>query len=343
MSFVAALLPVAIYIFVVYKLDSFSLVSVKSLLMLVLLGMASALVCFGLFLLTGQVLSDGVSELANPVVEEAVKAIPLYIMARRKKMVFFIDSVIFGAALGGGFSILENAFYLLMGEPLGIGTVLFRGLEVALVHMGCSATIAVVLMMSVRFNEHARAGMAVKGSNLIVFLVFFAAILHVVHNSFHGDPFGQFICVLGALSLLLFFVYQYDSGMIHRWVDLGLDQQVSLLRSIKDGQLGETPTGKFLMSVKENFPAEVFFDVICYVQLFVELSVAAKSRFMLREAGMDMPLEDSVKELYRSQYAEFKFMEKSLGKSVRMTVAPIVMCSPADRKSLEDLLRECER
>ncbi len=38
-SFIAALLPIAIYIFVVYKLDNFSLLSVKRLLTLVLLSL----------------------------------------------------------------------------------------------------------------------------------------------------------------------------------------------------------------------------------------------------------------------------------------------------------------
>ena len=124
MSFLAALLPVAIYILVVYKLDSFSLVSVKSLLVLVLTGMAAALICFGLFSLTGMFVSENVSDYADPVIEELVKAIPLLFLARRKKTVFFIDSVICGAAVGGGFSILENVFYLVLGESLGLGTAL---------------------------------------------------------------------------------------------------------------------------------------------------------------------------------------------------------------------------
>ena len=131
MSFVAALLPVVIYIVVVYVLDSFALISVKRLLVLVLCGMAAALGCFGLFQLTGLFLSEAASDIANPVMEEAVKAIPLLLLARRKKIAFFIDSVICGAAVGGGFSILENIFYLVLGDPMGIGTVLFRGLEVA--------------------------------------------------------------------------------------------------------------------------------------------------------------------------------------------------------------------
>ena len=343
MSFVAALLPVAIYIFVVYSLDSFSLVSVRSLLTLIITGMLSALICFGIFMLTGMLLSEGVSDYLNPVMEEAVKAIPLLFMARSKKTVFFIDSVICGAAVGGGFSILENVFYLILGEELGMGTILFRGLEVALVHMGCSAIISVALMFSVRLLERVRSGLAVKGSDTVmsVFLFVIAPALHVLHNSMHANPLKQFVIVFGTLALLLIWIYRYDGDMIHRWLDRGLDKQVSLLMSIKEGQLGDTKTGRFLMSVRDNFPQEVFFDVICYVQLYVELSVAAKSRFMMKEAGMDMPVADADKELYLSQYTEYKSLEKRLGKTARMTVAPVVKFYPADRKALDDLLDEC--
>lgn len=343
MSFVAALLPVAIYIFVVYSLDSFSLVSVRNLLTLIITGMFSALICFGIFMLTGMLLSEGVSDYLNPVIEEAVKAIPLLFMARSKKTVFFIDSVICGAAVGGGFSILENVFYLVLGEELGMGTILFRGLEVALVHMGCSAIISVALMFSVRLLERVRSGLAVKGSDTLmsVFLFVIAPALHVLHNSMHANPLKQFVIVFGTLALLLIWIYRYDGDMIHRWLDRGLDKQVSLLMSIKEGQLGDTKTGRFLMSVRDNFPQEVFFDVICYVQLYVELSVAAKSRFMMKEAGMDMPVADADKELYLSQYTEYKSLEKRLGKTARMTVAPVVKFYPADRKALDDLLDEC--
>ncbi|WP_288279379.1 PrsW family glutamic-type intramembrane protease [uncultured Prevotella sp.] len=135
MQFVAALLPVVIYIFVVYKIDNFALISVRNLLLQVLYGMVTALVCFGLFQLTGEMLADEYSDYVNPVLEELVKGLPLLYLASRKKIVFFIDSVICGAAVGGGFSILENIFYLLFGHEMGLGTVLFRGLEVALVHM----------------------------------------------------------------------------------------------------------------------------------------------------------------------------------------------------------------
>jgi hypothetical protein len=342
MSFAVALFPVVLYIFVVYTLDNFSLVGIRDLMLLVGAGLLAAAACFGLFRLTDPFVSERVSDYLYPILEEAVKALPLWWLARRKKIAFFIDSVICGAAVGGGFSILENILYLLMGN-LGMGTALFRGLEVALIHMGCSAIVAVALMFTVRLLERRHARLPVKKSDITMslFLFFVAAILHILHNYLHPDPLLQFVVVFGSLGGLLVWVYQYDGDMIHRWLDRGLDKQVALMMDIQQGLLGETKTGQFLLSIKENFPAEVYFDIICYVQLYIELAVAAKSRFMTREAGLDEPLDEATRNRYLEQYAEFKNLEKALGQSAKMTVAPVVKFYPADRKALEELLAEC--
>ena len=202
MLFVAAILPVVIYIFIVYKIDNFSLINVKNLFLQVLCGMVAALVCFGLFQLTGLILSENQSDFFNPVLEEIIKAIPLLWLATRKKIVFFIDSVICGAAIGGGFSILENIFYLLLGNEMGIGTVLFRGLEVALIHMGCSAIIAAGLMLGIRLILRSRSRLPIKNSDalMVISLLVVAPVLHVCHNTFHFNPLVQFIFVIGTMG-----------------------------------------------------------------------------------------------------------------------------------------------
>ncbi len=345
--FVAALLPVVIYIIVVYQIDNFSLISVKRLLLLILCGMLTALACFALFQLTGKIIPQSLSDSANPIIEEMVKGIPLLWLAARKKIVFFIDSVICGAAVGGGFSILENIFYLLLGDQMGIGTVLFRGLEVALVHMGCSALVAAGLMLIVRMIEYSRSRSVVKKSDIAmsVFLLSEAPVLHLFHNTFHFVPLVQFVFVIGTLGGLLVWTYFYDVEMIHSWIDTGLDKQLDLLASIKTGRLDDTPTGKFLESVKDAFPQKDFFDIICYVQLHVELSVASRSRVMLRETGLEdnLPLSDEMKEQIISQYTEYKILEKRLGNAARMTIAPIVKYDPAEYKALEDLRAECKK
>jgi hypothetical protein len=202
-------------------------------------------------------------------------------------------------------------------------------------------------MLAVRIIERYRSRLGLKKSDIgmSVFLLMEAPVLHVFHNAFQFMPLVQFIFVFGTLGGLLTWTYYYDVDMIHRWLDTGLDKQLSLLESIKNGHLDNTPTGKFLESVKDVFPPEDYFDIICYVQLHVELSVASRSRVMVRESGLerDLPLTDEMKELILSQYTEYKLLEKRLGNAARMTIAPIVKYDPAEYKALEDLRTECKK
>lgn len=344
MLFAVSLIPIIVYIIFIYKIDHFALISIKRLLLLVLIGMLTALACFGLFLLTDRVISGKSADIIHPVIEELVKSIPLLILAFRKRIAFFIDSVICGAAVGGGFSFLENIFYLVLGDSVDLSTGLFRGLEVALIHMGCSAIIAAGMMMVVRQIERKRSRMPMSTNDIIKTTALFVVALafHIFHNTFQFTPIMQFFWVLAVMIGMIAVVYFYDIDMTHRWLDKGLDMQINLLRSIEGGHLLNTPTGTFLESVKELFPPNVYFDIICYVRLQIELSVAAKTRFMLHEVGMDEPLEANKKELYMSQFVELGELEKNIGPSAKMTIAPIVKLSPADTQALNNLLKECK-
>lgn len=359
MSFIAALLPVAIYLAVVYSIDRFAIVSLRRLLMLVLCGVVTAVVCFAIFQLYSLIQSHlnvstsqhlNISALLRPLIEELMKALPLLVLARRKKIVFFIDSVICGAAVGGGFCLVENLLYLFGG--LGFGTALFRGLEVALIHMGCSGIIAAGLMFAVRIIERRRSRLEIKRKDIwmtILFLVS-APSIHILHNallsfdlkfSFLNFQLFQLASVFGLMGGLLVWTWEYDSRMIRRWLDRGLDKQLELIFAIREGHLDQTPTGRYLLAVKEAFPPEVFFDLICYVQLHIELSVVAKSRFLFREEGMDYHIDEDRRRTIVLQCEEYSHLERSLGTSARMTVAPLLKFYPADRKALADLLNDC--
>lgn len=339
MSFAVSLLPVAIYIGWVYSIDRFALVSAKLLAQTILCGLMAALVCYGLF----NSFHSSLSDVINPVVEEMVKAIPLVVLACRKKMAFFIDSIICGAAVGGGFSILENLLYLLHDDNLGFGTALFRGLEVSLIHMGCSAVVAAALVFIVRLAESRRSRLAVKKSDfgLAILLLVAPAGLHVAHNLLHFNPLAQTVTVIGLMALLLLGTYQYDSHQINRWIDRSMNKQLELCTFISEGRLDETPTGHYLLSVKESFPPEVFFDVVCYVQLHTELEIVSKSRFMAHEVGLDYPLSNELRESILAKYEEYQHLSGTFGKTARITIAPLLKVYPADRKALNDLIAEC--
>ena len=307
-------------------------------------GLIAALVCFGLFRLSEGILSGRMSDIVHPVVEELVKAVPLLILASRKKMVFFIDSIICGAAVGGGFSILENLFYLLYGGEIGLGTALFRGLEVSLIHMGCSAIVGAALMFLVRQAERSRSRLAVKNTDvgLAIILLLASTALHSAHNAFHFNPFVQTITVLSLMALLLQGTYLYDSHQICRWIDRSMDKQLKLLSSLRNGRLDDTPTGRYLLSVKDSFPPDEFACIIRYVHLHTELAVASKSRFMACEAGLDYPLDDELRADVLEYYKEYQELGKTLGKTVRITLAPLLKFYPADRKALNDLISACK-
>ena len=344
MLFAVSLIPIVVYIIVIYKIDHFALISIRRLLLLVLTGMLTALACYGLFQLTDRIISGESADIIHPVIEELIKSIPLLVLACRKRIVFFIDSVICGAAVGGGFSLLENIFYLVMGDGVELGTGLFRGLEVALIHMGCSAVIAAGMMMAVRQIERLRSRLPLSASDIVktTALLVAALVMHVCHNMFHFNPIMQFFSIFAVMGGLLVCLYYYDIDMTHRWLDKGLDMQINLMKAIGGGQLVNTPTGAFLESIKESFPPNVYFDIICYVRLQIELSVTAKSRFMLHEVGMDEPLEVDKKKLTLSQFVELGELEKNIGPSAKMTIAPIVKLSPADTQALNNLLKECK-
>ena len=62
---------------------------------------------------------------------------------------------------------------------------------------------------------------------------------------------------------------------------------------------------------------------------------------MLREVGIDLPMEEKEKELNLSKFVELKELEKNIGKSAKMTIAPIVTSDPADVQAFNNLREEC--
>ena len=60
------------------------------------------------------------------------------------------------------------------------------------------------------------------------------------------------------------------------------------------------------------------------------------------QAKLDLPLDEEQAKTILAQYEEYRLLEKRLGQSTRITIAPVVKFYPADRKALDDLLAECK-
>jgi hypothetical protein len=110
---------------------------------------------------------------------------------------------------------------------------------------------------------------------------------------------------------------------------------VELLGMVNGGTFLNTPAGEYLRSLEARFPPAVVADMLCLIQLSLELSIRAKGELLKREAGLSGPLDDTVMESLR----ELGYLERSLGHTGRRALAPLL--AGAQRRAWQlQMLRE---
>ena len=88
---------------------------------------------------------------------------------------------------------------------------------------------------------------------------------------------------------------------------------------VNTGKTQESRVGAYFESLRSRFPGELVVDMVCMLRLHLELSIRAKGILLMREAGFKVQPEPEIEERLR----ELKYLEKSIGKTGRMAVAPI--------------------
>lgn len=127
---------------------------------------------------------------AAPIIEELLKAALLIYLVRRPNFTYFVDGAIYGFAVGMGFAIFENYFYLYNFPGGEIGTAVSRVLSTNLMHAAASAIVGITLGFS-RFQRF-------SGRTLLLLGGLLAAII------FHAGYNNLVTRVEGGLWLLVF-------------------------------------------------------------------------------------------------------------------------------------------
>ncbi len=321
-----SIVPIGIYLLILKLQDSFSLVKWKLLLLCILYGMLSCAASFGLSR-TGWFFA--------PVVEEVLKGLMIIWLVSRKKMAFFYDSVIYGAAVGGGFALLENILYVAFNGYMEIGTAIFRGFGSALMHIGCTALLSALLIL---FSREVRENRD-KNPVLFYLLAFIPPVLiHWLNNMFLLSPLLQLVALIVLFVLLFIFISDYDEKLIHKWLDESINNDVALLAAIRKGEFFTTKAGKYLLTVRDNFKPEVFFDICCYVSLYMELLIISKSNLILKEAGVPLPSDDASRQENRDKITELWTLKERIGQTAVFALKPIVKMKDVDRWVLDSLV-----
>jgi 3'-phosphoadenosine 5'-phosphosulfate sulfotransferase (PAPS reductase)/FAD synthetase len=128
------------------------------------------------------------------------------------------------------------------------------------------------------------------------------------------------------LPLVMLLIYYRSERSLRSWLGISFDTDQELYEMLTTGDITESKAGRYLISLKDHFPGEVVADMFCMLRLHLELSIRAKGILLMRESGFESPPDRQVKETFQ----ELEFLEKSVGKTGRLAVMPLLRWSSRD-------------
>lgn len=314
MTYIVSSAPVIVYLIVIKVLDGQSVTKWSKLLECFVWGLLSCVFCF----LT----------VSSPLIEESVKVLPLFFAFHRGRSVFLSEGVLYGAAVGAGFALLENIFYISLGDYFTLGDAIVRGFGTSILHIGCTALSACLTLLLCRGAYKWKTWLRILIS---LFSLVPSFLLHYLYNRFLLPEYIQMAIIILVIMVMILFLYELDNRIISKWLDVCINNDIDLLKSIRDGQLRQTNAGRYLMAARDRFKPEMFFDICVYIGLYLEISVAAKSRMILKEAGMYVPLGEDEHKSNMDKITELACLRKQIGTAGLIFLAPIV-----DSRAVDD-------
>lgn len=321
-----ALFPVLCFLGALLYLDSYKLVRPRVVVLIIAWGGVAAGVSYVASLLIYNHYDFQLvhySRYVAPVVEEALKASVLLFLILRHRVGFLIDAAILGFAIGAGFALVENLYYMTLIPDAHLGVWVVRGFGTAIMHGGATAIFG---MISLTLLE--RHG----GDDPKVFLIggLTAVLIHSVFNHFIISPLLSTLAIMVILPPLILLVFQQSERAVERWLDVGFDADTELLELVNSGELSDSPVGQYLHSLKERFEGAVVADLLCYLRLHVELALRAKGVILMRENGFPVEID----EVTRANLEELRYLEASIGPTGRLAMKPFLRMSRKDLSQL---------
>ncbi|MEI7897309.1 MAG: PrsW family glutamic-type intramembrane protease [bacterium] len=325
--------PVFLLLSLLLVLDSLRLVNKAILLVCLAWGIMSAGLSYyaNTFLVREYSLSfELFSGYIAPVVEELLKMLLILWLIKRNRIGFMIDGAIYGFSVGAAFSFAENIFYLLnyASEEPKIMVWITRGFGTAVMHGGTTAIFAILVISSL--NRRAYFGIAVLAGAATAILI------HACFNALTVWPVVATVFIIVVIPIALILSFQFNENAIRKWLEMEFDTEVSMLTMIRKGKFAETRTGQYLLSIRSHFPAEVVFDLYCFISLYTELSIKAKSLMMLRENDFAVSPDPGIP----AKLMELKNLRKQIGNAAYLAITPVLRMNRKDLWKLSMLESE---
>jgi len=314
-----SLVPVLVFLIALVFLDSFKLVKTRALLMTIAWGIGAALICYAI---NERVLQHVISDdfyykrYGSPVLEECFKSLIVVYLITSKRVGFMVDAAIYGFAIGTGFALAENIYYVQAIRDANIFLWIIRGFGTAIMHGGTTAILGIIAKSL--SDQYASATIKAFVPGLLL-----AIVIHSFFNHFFLPPVVSTLLLIILLPLLMMYVFKRSEQKTREWLGVNLDADMELLRLINTGNFSDSKIGQYLFSLKSRFPSEVIIDMLCLLRIHTELSIKSKGVLMMREVGFQSPEDPEVKE----KFDEMKYLEKSIGKTGKLAILPFLHTS----------------
>jgi RsiW-degrading membrane proteinase PrsW (M82 family) len=316
------LLPVCCFLGALVFLDSYKLVPMRWILGTIGCGALAGLLSYPLNVGASDLLDlDFVTltRYAAPVIEEALKGLIVLALIRNHRIGFPVDAAIFGFAIGAGFAIFENLYYLRAVPDMQLGTWIVRGFGTAMMHGGATAIFALVTH-TLSEQHPTRAWLAMLPGFLV------AVIAHSVYNHFFLMPIVNTLLVFASLPILFTMVFHQSERSVNEWLGIGFDADAEIIELINSGDFSNSRIGTYLLSLTEKFEGPVVVDMLCYLRLHKELAMRAKGLLMMREQGF----HEKPGEATKAKLEELKYLVDSIGPTGLLAMRPFLRMSRKD-------------
>jgi RsiW-degrading membrane proteinase PrsW (M82 family) len=315
-----ALLPVLLFLAGLVQLDGYKLVRLRMMLLLVAAG---ALAAGASYLLNNAAYAHfpgsflAYSRYVSPWIEETLKAALLVFLIRTRRVGLPVDAAIAGFAIGTGFALVENLYYLMSRPHTALPVQVIRGFGTAIMHGG---TAAVLAMITNTLYERRPAG----GLHLLLPGLLAAVALHTGFNYLLTRPALATLATLLVLPFVIYLVFDHSERILRHWIEVDLESDVELLQSITAGRFLGSNSGRYLQALRDRFRGEELADMLCYLRVHGELAVRAKGVLLLRESGLPEPPIDAET---RGRLAELAQLERAIGQAGVLALRPLMMAT----------------
>jgi RsiW-degrading membrane proteinase PrsW (M82 family) len=333
---VTAIVPVSVLLLVLDRLDIFNLIKFRTIAVLVGVGGAIAALSYfaNLSVLDGFPIGHSeYTRYVSPGIEEALKAIPIVFLFATNRVGFKLDAALAGFAVGAGFSMVENAWYLdTIYSHTNLTAWLVRGFGTAVMHASSTALFAAA---SHEMNERKFEGDAASYHfNPLLFLpgLLGAYALHSAFNHFDNRPELAMALTLLLAPLALFFILSRSERATQHWIKTDRDAHRVALEAIRSGHFAESDQGKRLKAIAARFQGAVSAaDVFAYLELKMELVLHNEEAMLQVQEGDDVRIDPA----NREKVERLEQMERRFGRAVLAAIAPALGFSRNDIWELE--------